>query len=384
MIVELLGPIGAGKSTYLSALMQHCSSGRNPPILDIEDEETLHCFVLPLLKKVYSRVDVRDHESEFKVEALFALIRALSIKAAMLTPPDDTPQPKHTDSTAAVTELGRNPRLTTLLHTAGDLAVKFRLTRALGSGDYDRLVSLCEKIADRHNSSAEITFVDRGCVDVLCFILERITTFGIGKRDVSVMVCLFCSLLGFLLTEVCHRPPGCGSLRGHATWSKKTDYFVLHKNTPLPTCEERIEKRGRPEEVDSRGKALARVIAVNCEIDAIYQSICAPTPAVATFTHLREKIEQHGLEETLTSRTEKAPGHGLTEVLHCLEEQLCRTLDAASMSEVVQRFGVSEEETLGRDRSATAARDEFIGSLTRYAGDGTAPLLDAILRRYDC
>lgn len=82
MIVEVIGLIGAGKSTRLSDLKERFKDSCQ---VHLEEEHTLRNFVLPLLQRLYSKVSGEDSEAEYCVEAFFTIIRALTTHGVMLT-----------------------------------------------------------------------------------------------------------------------------------------------------------------------------------------------------------------------------------------------------------------------------------------------------------
>ena len=257
--VEVVGQIGAGKSTTLLD-MRRCLPlyFPNPHIeVDVEAEDILERFITPLLTDVYRLLPGSERSEELAIEAIFASIRLIQVKAFNVDVEDPFNFKK------------------VLTAYSAHLEEAFSLPSYL---DEKSLCSLRESfqflIARRraaiHGCELRGVIVDRGLADILCFIRERLNP----KK--TLMRALFLAVYDEIV-QLIYRWSPAGCVPRPQAWEDfvklghRFHYTVVYLSIEAEKTEENIIKRGRKCEVDaSTGKPLPRVLNTNKRLGKIY------------------------------------------------------------------------------------------------------------------
>ena len=268
--VEVVGLIGAGKSTTLGD-MRRCLPLYYPKAkveVDVEAEDILDRFITPLLADVYKLLPGSERSEELAIEAVFASIRLIQVKALIVFKEDPFNFKK-------------------VLTTYSERLVEaFSLPTFMEESSLTQLRQnyqflIARRRAALHGCEPAGLIVDRGLADILCFILERLNPTKTMMRD------LFLKVYDEVLQLVFFWSPFGDTPRpllpeDFVGLKKRFDYSVIYLSVPLYTAEERIAKRGRPCEVNSTtGKPLPRVLTTNARLEKIYRRVL---PCTETFS----------------------------------------------------------------------------------------------------
>ena len=260
--VEIVGLIGAGKSTILKKMGEDMALYRpeSPVLVQLEEEDLLHQLIDPYLSQVYYPVSTQEKNEarELIVEVLFATVRLLQLRWQV----DDCSTPD------LLAYLDR------ILHRLMDGTT---FAEEMQATSRDQLKSLARRLGKQTNKPG-LYVVDRGVIDIFCFIRERISTHlpntAVHKSLVELSVRLYREVLYllFLWDEPTSDklPMNIGEL---ASLKRRVNYYCVYINVPKQWAQGNIQARARSCEVNEEGRVLPTVLRVNDNLVSIYPGI---------------------------------------------------------------------------------------------------------------
>ena len=300
VFIELVGLIGAGKSSLLQKFRDGLQD--NYPDLhvgfDIEDEEMLHEFILPLLTDVYKCVAGKLIDEEYLTEAYFALIRLLTLFIALRRGDNNGRQLSHNANEYADILL---KRLRIRDRLDGDSSALENLRIKLGAFIQKKVFNTED---ETRTLPTPFVMIDRGVIDVLCFITDRIESYDTDESEdedalnsrKADMLTLFETIYYEILIQLFY---GLGRRESDAeeAWrnidlpkealshaffggilpfalDRCQHYKVYTLTISRDEAVERIKKRGRLAELEKGGKEVQpRVQRVNEALEKLYGEI---------------------------------------------------------------------------------------------------------------
>ena len=304
-LVEVVGLIGAGKSTCLREMAKNLSLyyPDHPVEVEILDEELLSKLVSPFLEKVYGTTSaaaaaVTGGEAGIIVEALYSLVRLLQIK--LVVEPgfyqlnNSSPQ-QYLDR--LLTDLG----ITTLVS-----AEELRLIQ-------DTLKYLINRLKARavYNSHGFLSIYSRGLFDIFCFIIEHIQSHPPKSiqqdRLCNLFRTLYIEMLSLLFFWKKEDSPLPTTLEELLSLRRRLDYDIIYFYIDSTKANKNIVSRARPFELDLKGKILPRVAVVNLRLMEIYSKVMQSSSVYSSDEVVRTTL---GLLK-LTKPPTWMPGEGI-------------------------------------------------------------------------
>ena len=276
MIREFVGLIGAGKTTYLET---HPNDPHTHLLL--EGDDMLQSFVDPLLTSVYNTHPGVEGDSEYVIEATFATIRSLPIRAFIAQDQRLALhlQPKTSNEAFSNLEsfVKQHPDETLVINSLLMLLQRYDVpvnnTTAINFLNYAYMIKGISMSGD-----IDDLIVDRGLFDVLCFIAERLECIDQRHPTWIKLFNLFFSVLGYLIDEVYENLPVLFLERLRVVLSifakERFPYRIYYIRVEKNVANDRAIQRNRPSKVED-GRLKDRVIETNDRMHTIYEDVFA-------------------------------------------------------------------------------------------------------------
>ena len=251
--IEVVGLIGAGKSTRCTGYKK-AQEGQRPNVAVEEEESSLVAdTVYPVLEDVYSGESGAEPRKEYLVEAVFAILRLAHLRAI----------------------LGLNG--VTLAEYVDELLAIFRVGEYTKDGNEleDLRKKLKEETKGEKYSPKVFQVLERGSLDVLCFILERIACYSDEEfYKCGDMMHLFIQVYTELVTLLFPWTHYVGLPKDEDDFEDlipaRANYSIIMVPVSVRESAKRIRQRSRAIEIDQHGEVKSRVMLSNMGLANVY------------------------------------------------------------------------------------------------------------------